>query len=804
MIKNYFKIALRNLQKNKLYTVINIFGLTVGLAACLLIGVYINHEFSYDKFNINGNRIVRVTMEYASAGTVNKTATTGTRVGPQFQRMFPEVEAYARTFIGHNVVKNGDRIFDEPGILYADQPFFKIFSFHLIEGDAATALDAPDKIVITRSMAKKYFDIDPRNPGDAINKVLTLGAKDLRVSAVCDDVPANSQIKFDFATGFLNLGDGVKQENWWTANWITFLLLRDEKVLPYLQQKIDTYMQTPAIKTEAGISGKNYLAYHLERLTSVHLHSSLAGSEPNGSIAYIYLFVMIALLILVIACANYTNLATAQSAGRSAEIGMRKVMGASKRQLFLQFIGESSTVTFIATILAFNLSILLVPYFNGITGKQFTKGMLLQPNIIIILIIFSLLVSFFAGLYPALVLSGKQILGVLKSGFAFAGGNNTMRKALIITQFSISVFLIIYTVIILQQMHYMQTINLGYDKDHIVVLPIGGMKAENFQNVKDAISREPLVEGVTASYDTPENVQWGDGITATDEKGKHDISLNAMPVDLGFINTLKMQLVAGRDFQEQDFALADTSNNNTNYHLPYIINETLARKIGWSPLQAIGRTIGNRTTGPVVGVVKDFNFSSLHDPIGPLVMFLSRDWARTFLIRIDGNSVRHALDRLGAVWKQRVPGQPFNYHFLNDDYNKLYQSEQHTSNLFSVASSLAIILACLGLFGLAAFTTVQRTKEIGIRRVLGANITSIALLISKNFLQLVMLAIIIAAPLAWLAGNKWLGDFAFRVPVHAYVFIIIAAITVLIALCTVGYHSVKAALMNPVRSLRAE
>jgi putative ABC transport system permease protein len=799
MFRNYFKTAFRNISKNKLYAVINIFGLTVGLSACLLIGVYIMHELSYDKFNTNANRIVRTTMEYKSAGTVNTTATTGTKVGPQFKRIFPSIEEYARTFISHNVVKSGDKIFDEPRILYADPAFFKIFSFHIIEGDAATALDAPDKILITQSMAKKYFGNE-----DALGKTLTSGGKDLRVSALCEDVPQNSQIKFDFATQFLNLGNSVKDETWWTANWITYFLLRDEKSIPQLQQQIIDYMKTPEVRADAGEQGNDYLTYHLEPLTQVHLYSSLEGFEPNGSITYVYMFAVIALLILIIACANYTNLATAQSSGRSGEIGMRKVMGASKRQVFMQFMSESSLITFIAAMLSVVLSIVLIPYFNNITGKQFTADAILKPLPLFSLFVIAMLVSFFAGLYPALILSGTQIMSVLKKGFNFTGGNNLLRKTLIVAQFSISVFLIIYTIIILQQMHFMQTKNLGYDKEHIVVLPIGGSMYNNTQSLKDAFTQVKGVESVTASYETPEYVQWGDGITAIDEKGKHDISLNAMPVDLDFTKTMKMQLVAGRDFQQSDFAMMDTSNNNANYHLPYIINETLAKRIGWTPQQAIGRQIENRVTGPVVGVVKDFNFSSLHDPIGPLVIFLGRDFSRDFMLRINGNDMQATLARLEAVWKQRVPDRPFNYHFLDDDYNKLYLAEQRSSELFTVAAGLAIVLACLGLFGLAAFTTVQRTKEIGIRRVLGANISSITLLIAKNFLQLVGVAILIAVPLAWWAGNHWLQDFAFRIPVQAYVFVATAIITALIALCTVGYHCVKVALMNPVKSLRTE
>lgn len=799
MLKNYFKIAFRSLGKNKLYAVINIFGLSAGLAACLLIGVYINHELSYDTFNVNASRIVRATMEYGKSGTINKAAVTGTKVGPQFKRTFPLVEDYARTFIRHNIIKTADKIFDEPRVLYADDAFFKIFSFKMKEGNAASALDAPGKIVLSQSMAKKYFGNE-----SVLNKVLTCGGKDYTVSAVCEDVPQNSQLKFDFATQFLNLSDNVKEEQWWTANWITYFLLRDKNSIPVFQQQVNAYMQTPAVKTSAGLEGNDYLTYRMEPLTRVHLYSSLAGSEPNGSIVYVYMFAGIALLILLIASANYTNLATAQSAGRSAEIGMRKVMGASKKQVFIQFIGESAVVTFIAAAFALLTSILLVPYFNYMTGKEFTSLELLQPAPIITLIVSALLVSFFAGLYPALILSGTQIMSVLKKGFSFTGGNNLLRKVLIVAQFGISIFLISYTVIIVQQMRFMQAKNLGYDKDHIIVLPVSARMLDNFQQIKDAFAQVPGVESVTASYDTPEYVQWGDDITTTDEKGKHELSVHAMPVDLDFIKTMKMHLAAGRDFQQSDFALMDTTNSNANYQQPYIINETLAGIIGWKPDEAIGKKISKNASGPVLGVVKDFNFSSLHEPIGPMLIFLGRDFSRDFMLRLKGNNMRLVVDRLEATWKQRVPDRPFTYHFLDEAYNKLYLSEQRSALFFSVAAGVAIVLACLGLFGLAAFTTVQRTKEIGIRKVLGAGDVSIVMLISKHFLQLVGIAILIATPLAWWAADKWLRDFAFRIPVNAYVFVLTAIATILIVLFTVSYHSVRAAWKNPVNSLRTE
>ncbi len=804
MFKNYLNTAVRNLTKNKLYSSINIFGLAIGLASCLLIGVYILHELNYDKFNINADRIVRVTMEYRQAGTVNKTATTGTKPGPQFTRTFPSIENYVRTFISHNVVKSADKAFDEPEILYADPAFFKIFSFKMIEGNAATALDAPDKIVITKSMATKYFGNDPESYRNTIGKTLTCGGKDLRVSAICDDAPPNSQIKFDFVTRFSNLGKQVKEEEWWTANWITYFLLRNQKDIVPLQRQIGTYMQREDVRKEAHLEGTDYLTYHLEPLTKVHLYSSLPGFEPNGSITKLYMLALTALLILIVAFANYTNLATAQSTGRSNEIGMRKVMGASKKQIFIQFISESAVITFVAAVLAFLLSIFLLPLFNTVTGQQFSASVLMKPLPILCLLGFILVVSFFAGLYPALVLSGTQVMGLLRKGFNFTGGNSFLRKTLIVAQFGISVFLIIYTIVILQQMHFMQNKDLGYDKNHIVLLPIGGNMLGSFKNLKDAFEQVPGVNAVTASYDTPENVGWGDGITTTDENGKHDISVNAMPVDLDFTKTMKMRLVAGRDFLSTDFGMMDTTNNYHNFQQPYIINETLAKKIGWTPAEAIGKSISKGVSGPVVGVVKDFNYQSLHQPIGPMLIFLGRDYSRNFILRISGNNIKSTLAKLETSWKERISDRPFSYHFLDDAYNKLYVSEQRTSSLFSIASALAIILACLGLFGLTAFTTMQRSKEIGIRRVLGANVSSITLLISKNFLELVAISILIAVPFAWWASNKWLQDFAFRISVHGYVFVAAAFFTVLIALVTIGYHSVKISLTNPVKSLRSE
>jgi putative ABC transport system permease protein len=353
-------------------------------------------------------------------------------------------------------------------------------------------------------------------------------------------------------------------------------------------------------------------------------------------------------------------------------------------------------------------------------------------------------------------------------------------------------------------MNFLQNKNLGYDKDHLLVLPVDAKMSVDYESIKNSIAQVPGVEAITGAYETPEFIEWGDGIRTTDEKGVHDVSVNALPVDLDFTKTMKMQLVAGRDFQQNDFALMDTSNNYANFKQAFIINESLAKQIGWTPQEAIGKTIEKNVPGPVVGVVKDFNFESLHEPIKPLAIFLGRDYVQKFMVRLNGNNMQSTLAKLEVLWKQRVPHRPFEYHFLDEDYNKLYTGEQRSAALFSAAAGLAILLACLGLFGLAAFTTIQRTKEIGIRRVLGANIASITFLVARNFLILIGVAILIAVPLAWLAGNKWLEDFAFRIPVNAWVFIGTAAVTISIALATISFHSIKSAMTNPVKSLRTE
>jgi putative ABC transport system permease protein len=799
MLINYFKIAWRNLIKYKLYSFVNIVGLTIGVTSFILIGLYIENESSYDRFHKNADRIVRITMEYRNGGVVGKYVQTGTKVGPQFKRTFPQVTAYARTFKLPMVVTYRDKIFEEKKFLYADSAFFNIFSFKLIKGNPSTALNAPNQLVITESMAKKYFGHD-----DPIGKTLLIANSDnYLVTGIAQDAPGNSQLHFDFVASFTSL-DASKKEDWWTANDITYLLLNRADQIPALKEQVTSYMKTAQVRKEARVEGNDYLTYNLEPLVKVHLYSTLDGFEPNGNITYIYILGAIAMLILFIACVNYTNLATAQSAGRGGEIGIRKVLGAGPLELFLQHLGESALLSFIALLLALGISIELLPSFNQLTEKSLPVSVLFYPLSLMTLFILGVIVSLMAGSYPAFILSKAKLTGILKSGFSLSASGGRLRKSLIVMQFVISVFLIISTIIILQQLSFIQHKKIGFDKDHIVVLPVDYQMHRNYAEIKNAIRLNPHVIDVAGANQNPTFVQWGDGIHVDNGTVQKNLPINCIPADLDFVKTLGMQIIAGTDFSVADMHLMDTADNFKHYRYTFILNESAVKAIGWKPQEAIGKMVEKDLPGTVKAVVRDFHFSSLHQPIGPLMIFLDTQYTSQVFVKISGSDMAGTLNYLQMVWKERVPYRPFEFHFLDDDYNALYKVENRTSQLFSFFSTTAILLACLGLFALAAFTTVQRTKEIGIRKVLGASIFGVARLLSTDFLKLVFIASIIAFPLAWWAMRIWLQDFAYRININWWVFVSAGLAAVFIALITVSFQAIKAAMANPVKSLRSE
>ena len=796
MFKNSLKIAFRQIGKNRLYSFINIFGLAIGICCCLLIGVYILHEYSYDRFHTNAARIVRVTMDYNAGNAINKVATTGTKVGPQFQRVFPEVEAYVRTLKYPRVLRYESKAFEEENFLYADSAFFNVFSFPLLEGDPVSALDAPDKIVLTQEAATKYF-----GNGKAVGQTIKVGTRDFIVSGIVQKPPLNSQIRFDFVASFKAL-NASKSEVWWEANYITYLLIHPKTSAQTLETRIAAYMKKVSVE-EIGFKGSNYLTYHLEPITRVHLYSTLEGFEPSNSITYLYILAVVGLLILIIASVNYTNLATAQSASRTGEIGIRKVLGALRTQVFRQFMIESAVMTTIALLIACLLGYFLLPYFNHISGKQININSFLHPSTGLLLAAILVTVTFFAGVYPAVTLSKLKIIAILKSGFRFTGQGAALRKTLIVLQFAISVFLIISTLVVVQQLDYIRNKNLGYSKDHVLVLPLDFNMQSGYAALKQEMLRQPGVINIAAAYEEPVDIGWGDGISkaANDEGG---ITVNAIPVDKDFIKTMQMQIIAGSDYTEADVKAIDTSNQGRNLKYSYILNESAVKALGWTPQEAIGKTIYKGREGIVKGVVKDFHFRSFHNPITPLVIFLDQRMAQKMLVKIEGTNLSSTIQQLGKVWKLRVQHRPFEYHFLDEDYSTLYKSEEQTARIFTTFSTLAIMLACLGLFALTAYSIAQRTKEIGIRKILGANTANIISLVAKDFLFLVIIGIVVASPLAWFATHKWLEDFSYRISIQWWMFAMSGCTALLIAFVTVSLQAVKAALANPVKSLRTE
>ncbi|HMI62899.1 MAG TPA: FtsX-like permease family protein, partial [Puia sp.] len=703
-----------------------------------------------------------------------------------------------RTLISNAIVSTGTTRFSEKQLLYSDASLLKLFTFPVLTGDA-NSLSQKENILLTASAAKKYFGTT-----DVLGKTLQFDDQNFRISAVLADPPSNSQIQFEIVTSFNNL-NASKYEIWFTANYVTYLLLKDGHNPAALQQRINNYMQSPDVRTEAGLQSGDYLRYDLQPLTKVHLYSDLDGFTPNFSITYIYVLTVIALLILIIACFNYTNLAIAQSANRTGEIGIRKVLGAAKSQLFTQFTGESLLITFIALILSIAISTQLLPVYNGLTGKHLRVSDLLQFRPLFVLFIIGSLLGLLAGAYPALVLANTRLINILKSGFRITGGNAGLRRTLIIGQFVISFFLIITTIVILQQMSFIRNTKLGLDRDHVLVVPVDYHLLNRYDAIKTAMKALPGVESISGSYNLPISAGWGDGLVADNGHEKVRFSITCIPADLNYLKTMNMQLVAGSDFTTADLPENTAPKGDTTTpRLRYILNETAVRKIGWTPQEAIGKIVDKGDLGIIKGVVKDFHFASMHKEIGPLMLFADTQWVRNMLVRVNGNQLSHVLPALQATWKTYVPDQAFDYHFLDEDYNRLYTVETRTAGVFTLFSSLAILLACLGLFGLSAISAIQRTKEIGIRKVLGASLLNITLLMARNFILLVGLALLIATPIAWLVASRWLESFAYRISVQPWVFLLAGVAGILLAFFTVSFHALRVGSKNPSETLKTE
>ncbi|MDB4918516.1 ABC transporter permease [Mucilaginibacter sp.] len=789
MIKNYLKIAWRNLWRNKFFSTINILGLALGMACSVLIILWVQNELSVDSFHKNSDRLYAVIeRQYYDHKIMGQYSVPGV-LADEMKKTLPQVEyAVQMAWNNQNTFQVGTKILKLEGTS-ASADFFKMFSYPLIQGNAQTALNSPVSIALSRKMAVDFFG----SPQEAIGKTIRYeNKKDFKVTAVFEDLPHNVSNKFEFLINW----DNFLEENKWAKDWgnngpVAYIMLRaganaalfDKKIAHFL----DTYDkdQSAAFREQLGI----------QKFEDVYLHNNFKNGKPeDGKIEYVHLFSILAVFILVIACINFMNLTTARSVKRAREIGVRKVVGAVRSVLIRQFVGEAILLTCFAAIIALVIVMLLLPVFNSVTQKQieFPFG---QVKFWLGLVGLTVITGLLSGSYPALFLSSFNPVKVLKGAVKLTTGAAWFRKGLVVVQFMLSVVLIIGTIVISKQVNYIQTKNLGYDRENLIYIPLEGDLTAKYKVFKDEALNMPGIQQVTRISDAPTN--FGSTTSGVKWNGK-DPNVNVMftQVSTGydFVKTMKLKLVSGRDFS-RDFATDSVG---------YIINETSLKRIGYT--NPIGKpfTMWGKK-GTIVGVLKDFHFNSLHDPILPLIIRFGEETNYGMaLIRTKPGQTKQALASAEKLCRELNPNFQFSYYFADAEYQKQYISEQVVGKLSNAFAFLAIFISCLGLLGLAMFTAEQRIKEIGIRKVLGASVGSLFTLLSKEFLVLVLIALCIASPLAWLAMHKWLQGYSYRTSIDWWVFVLSGFIAILIALATVSFQSVKAALMNPVKSLRSE
>lgn len=797
MVSSYLRMALRVLRKRVGYTFINVFGLGIGAAVCLLMLVFIQDERSYDRFHDNADQIYRLTDHFSLAGRSYNTAGTPFPWGPAMQATFPEIEDMVRLLKTGNVVEVENNRFSESNVFYADSNFFDVFSFTLLQGNPETALDAPNTLVLTETMAQKYFSTT-----DVMGRTLILNETETyTVTGILEDYPSNSHFYPDFLVSFSSYSHPMFES--WTrhvANY-TFFVLTEGTDTAALQAQFPAFLA--ANMSPELVEQRNYQP-QLQPLTDIHLHSQLIfEAEPNGSIVYVYLFSAIAFFILLIACINFINLATARSVERAREVGLRKVMGAHRGQLIGQFLGESILLSVLVLVLAIVVAELGRPLLSDLVGRDLS----IQYNASVVLGLLAIggFIGLVAGSYPALFLSRFQPALVLKGSVSSQNRGGLLRKGLVIFQFCISIMLIAGTLIIHNQLQYLDHKELGFDEEQIVLVPMGTAEvAANRASIKAELEQMTSIEQVATSSSVP---GWGFPQQIFRPKGipaDEQLILPVMVVDHDFLTTYGMELAEGRGFS-RDFATDSSA---------FVINEAAARKLGWHD-GAVGETLewwrGSGSSsfalqkeGPVVGVVKDFHFQSLHETIQPLIFHIQPDGYGVFSIRIRPENMAETLAVIEETIASYSPQHLFDYSFMSDDFAQLYESEQQLGRIFIYFAMLAIVIACLGLFGLASFVTAQRTKEVGIRKVLGATDSSILALLATDFMKLVAVASVLAVPIAYFGMDRWLDNFAFRVDLGLGTFLVAVTLALLIALGTVGYHVLKSVRANPVDSLRYE
>ena len=806
MLRNYLKIALRNLKKHKGFSFINIAGLALGIACCLLILLLIRDELSFDRFHEHRDQVYRVVNQHPGQfymGT-DFIAVTPAPLAPALMTEFPEVIKATRIDSSNEVIISyQNKRFYEDGFYWTDSHFFDVFSFPLIQGDQSKALNEPYSVIVSERMAHKYFgDEDP------IGKIIALNNRyDFVVTGILKDVPRNSHLQFGFLAPLITLSRIREQEDflegWGNYSYYTYFLLQKGYSPEDLEKKFPAFVEKYLGERfrQRRQRDPSYVAsrFFLQPLKRIHLYSHLNFEiSPNNDIKQIYLLSALAFITLLIACINYMNLATARSASRAKEVGMRKVVGAERRQLIRQFLGESIFICCIAVLLAALLVELFLPAFNSLVGKSISFHFYRNWEFFIGLICLALVVGIVSGSYPAFFLSTFRPVTVLKSGFKTEAKGSFLRKILVIFQFAASIILVISTAIISGQIEYIRNKKLGFTREQVVVVPVKDRELrQNHKPLKNELLQNPSVLGCTASTWLPNNIRTNVGDTTWDgmEEGT-DLQVYLLEADHDFIDVFGIELVEGRNFS-REFSTDSEA---------YIINETARRIFGWE--KALGKRFGFRNEqvgpGPIIGVVKDFHFLSLHQEIEPLAIHLTDNRMSYLSLKIDTENIPRTIGFLKEKWKIFSPNSPFDYFFLDDDFEKMYRSEIRLGKIFASFTALAIFIACLGLFGLASFTSEQRTKEIGVRKVLGASVSNIVILLSKDFSKWVCIASLIAWPVAYYFMSRWLQSFAYRTSMGIWIFLLATALAFLVAMATVSFKSVKAALANPVESLRYE
>ncbi|GGM79384.1 ABC transporter permease [Dyadobacter beijingensis] len=792
MLKNYFKIAFRNLWKHKVFSLINVMGLTVGMSACLLISMYVHFELTYDAFHSKADRIYRLVTDVKTPSETINAGITSWAFGPTIQQDFAEVEAYTRLNGGSFLVRKGDIKFQEPTV-FADSSLFRVFDFQLIQGDPKTALKEPLSIVFTEKAAKKYFgDADP------VGQTLLLSGEGLpaKVTGVMKDIPENSLIKGDMFVSMTTMTQrfnrGIDNE-WGNFGAMTYLLLKNGADSKSLEKKFPAYLERRAGKLMRE-SKMSYVLF-LEPLLSVHLHSERDVPE-KGSMNNVYVFSVVAAFILLIACINFINLTTARSAERAKEVGIRKVVGAARPLLARQFVSESVMLCLIAFLFSIALSAALIPLFNDLAGKIITTGIFDNPLFIGTMLLAAVLLGVLAGLYPALVLSSFEPVTVLKGRFTTSVKGILLRKGLVTVQFAISIALIISTMIVYIQMNYMRNRDLGFSKDQMLVVNTeGDPKREAF---KQSLNGLAGIQSTAASSSVPGSSNPGAYSEIENKSGDLQVSnLDLYFVDFDYIPHFGLKMVAGRPFSKEF---------GTDTTQAMVVNEAAVKLLGYSkPEEALGRRFRQwGREGKIIGVIKDFHFRSLQEAIRPLTMRIEPGGSELVSMKIEGSRLKETVAEVEAKWKAAMPDRPFSYYFMDEFFDRQYRSEERFEKLFFNFAILAIFISCLGLLGLASHSTMQRTKEIGVRKVMGASIASIVGLLSRDFLKLVLIAFVVASPIAYFGMERWLEHFAYRTDIYWWIFAIAAALSAVIAFATVSFQSIRAAVMNPVKSLRSE